>query len=52
MITLDCLKRELLTRDDVCAEYDALAEQFLLTEMLFGARTKVGMTHAQVAERI
>lgn len=52
MTKFDDLKRELLKRDDVRAEYDALAEEFSLAEALLRARAGADMTQAQVAERM
>jgi predicted transcriptional regulator len=46
------LKKELLERDDVRAEYDALAEEFSLAEALIRARAAADMTQAQVAEKM
>jgi len=48
----DDMKTELLTRADVRAEYDALAQEFSLAEMLLRARAEADMTQAQVAERM
>jgi predicted transcriptional regulator len=52
MTRFDDLKKELLKRDDVRAEYDALAEEFSLAEALLRARAEADMTQAQVAERM
>ncbi|MCZ8164033.1 MAG: helix-turn-helix transcriptional regulator [Microcystis sp. LE19-98.1E] len=52
MTRFDDLKKELLKRDDVRAEYDALAEEFSLAEALLRARAEADMTQAQVAEKM
>ena len=46
------LKEEFLKRDDVRAEYDALAEEFSLAEALIRARAESDMTQAEVAEKM
>jgi hypothetical protein len=40
-MNLDELKKGLLKRSDVLAEYEALAEEFLIAEALIRARTGV-----------
>ncbi|MCO4054127.1 MAG: helix-turn-helix transcriptional regulator [Bosea sp.] len=52
MTRFDDLKKELLKRDDVRAEYDALAEEFSLAEALLRARAEADMTQTQVAEKM
>ena len=52
MKTLKHLKAELLTRPDVRAAYDAQAKEFALARELIAARTKAGLTQADVAERM
>lgn len=52
MTKFDDLKQEFLKRDDVRAEYDALAEEFALAEALIRARAEADMTQAQVAEKM
>jgi transcriptional regulator with XRE-family HTH domain len=52
MTSFDDLKRELLKRDDVRAEYGAMAEEFSLAEALIRARAEADMTQAQVAEKM
>jgi predicted transcriptional regulator len=52
MTRFDDLKKELLKRHDVRAEYDALAEEFSLAEALLRARAEADMTQAQVAEKM
>lgn len=52
MTGFDDLKRELLKRDDVRAEYGALSEEFSLALALFGARAEADMTQAQVAKKM
>lgn len=52
MKRLDNLKRELLQDADTRAEYEAMAEEFALARELIAARTRAGLTQAQVAERM
>ncbi len=52
MIPFDDLKRDLLKRDDVRAEYEALAEEFSLAEALIRARSEADLTQTQVADRM
>jgi predicted transcriptional regulator len=52
MTRFDDLKKELLKRDDVRAEYEALAEEFSLAEALLRARAEADMTQSQVAEKM
>lgn len=52
MKTLKNLKAELLARPDVRAAYDGHAEEFALARELIAARTKAGLTQADVAERM
>ena len=52
MIPFDDLKRDLLKRDDVRAEYDALAEAFSIAETLIRARSEADLTQTQVAHRM
>ena len=49
---LNELKKDLLTRADVRAEYDALAEEFSIAEALIRARTEADMTQVEVAEKM
>nr|WP_281721914.1 helix-turn-helix transcriptional regulator [Nitrosomonas nitrosa] len=46
------LKKDLLKRADVRAEYDALAEEFSIAEALIRARSEADMTQAQVAAKM
>lgn len=46
------LKKGLLNRADVRAEYDALAEEFSIAEALIRARSEADMTQAQVAAKM
>jgi transcriptional regulator with XRE-family HTH domain len=46
------LKKEMLQRDDVRAEYESLSAEFSLAEALIRARAEAEMTQAQVAERM
>ncbi|MBX3559898.1 MULTISPECIES: helix-turn-helix transcriptional regulator [Hyphomicrobiales] len=52
MTRFDDLKEELLTRADVRAAYDALAEEFSIAEALIRARTEADMTQAEVAAKM
>ena len=52
MTKLKDLKKQLLERPDVRAEYDALAEEFSLAEALIRARAEADMTQEQVAEKM
>ena len=46
------LKRAALKRADVKAEYEALGPEFELLRQMLGARTKAGLSQADVAERM
>lgn len=46
------LRKDLLKRPDVRAEYDALAEEFSIAEALIRARSEADMTQAQVAAKM
>lgn len=46
------LKREMLGRPEVQAEYDRLAPEFELIESLLRARIGAGLTQAQLAKRM
>lgn len=52
MKKLKDLKTELLVRPDTRAEYDALADEFAMARELIAARTRAGLTQAEVAERM
>lgn len=52
MKTLKTLKTELLARPDTHAEYDALADEFAMARELIAARTRAGLTQAEVAQRM
>jgi len=49
---LNELKKDMLRRADVRAEYDALAEEFSIAEALIRARSEADMTQAQVAAKM
>jgi transcriptional regulator with XRE-family HTH domain len=49
---LNDLKKDLLKRPDVRAEYDALAEEFSLAEALIRARSEADMTQTDVAQKM
>jgi transcriptional regulator with XRE-family HTH domain len=46
------LKKDLLKRNDVRAEHEALAEAFSLAEALIRARSEADLTQTQVADRM
>jgi len=48
----DALKKDLLQREDVRREYDALAQEFSLAEALIRARSEAALTQAQVAAKM
>lgn len=52
MMSHDELKAKALAREDVKAEYEALAPEFALLRAMLQARKKAGLTQAQVAERM
>ncbi|HMN20193.1 MAG TPA: helix-turn-helix transcriptional regulator [Ottowia sp.] len=52
MKTLKDLKTELLEHPDTRAEYDALADESAMARELIAARTRAGLTQAEVAARM
>lgn len=52
MLTHKELKNRALSRAEVKAEYDKLAEEFALLDAFLKARAAAGITQAEVAERI
>lgn len=52
MRTIKTLKAELLARPDTRAEYEAQAEEFAVARELIAARTRAGLTQAEVAQRM
>ena len=52
MKTLKTLKAALLADADTRAAYDALADEFGMARELIAARTRAGLTQAEVAERM
>ncbi len=52
MKTLKTLKAELLAKPGTRAEYDAQAPEFAMARELIAARTRAGLTQADVAERM
>lgn len=52
MKTLKDIKRELLANPDTRAAYDAQADEFAIARELIAARTRAGLTQADVAERM
>ena len=52
MKTLNTLKAELLARPDTRTEYEAQADEFALARELIAARTRAGLTQAEVAQRM
>jgi transcriptional regulator with XRE-family HTH domain len=52
MTDLADLKQRLLEDPDVRAEYEALEPEFAIARELIAARTRAGLSQAQVAERM
>ncbi|MBN9406656.1 MAG: helix-turn-helix transcriptional regulator [Burkholderiales bacterium] len=52
MKTLKTLKAELLAKPAVRTAYDAQADEFTVARELIVARTRVGLTQADVAQRM
>ena len=52
MKNLNAIKRELLANPDTRAAYDAQADEFAIARELIAARTRAGLTQADVAERM
>lgn len=52
MKTLAQLKAELLANPATKAEYDALADEFDMARELITARSRAGLTQADVAQRM
>lgn len=52
MTDLAKLKTRLLTNPEVRAEYDAQAPEFDIAHELIAARTRAGLTQAELAERM
>lgn len=52
MTKLNELKKTLLERPDVRAEYEALAEEFSIAEALIRARAEADMTQEEVARKM
>lgn len=52
MTKLNELKKTLMERPDVRAEYEALAEEFSIAEALIRARAEADMTQEEVARRM
>ena len=46
------LKKQALKRQDVKATYDALEPEFFLLRELLKARKKIGLTQAEIAQRM
>ena len=51
-LSFEAFKKKMLKNPAVKAEYDRLGPQFELAAELIGARTKAGLTQAQVARRM
>lgn len=49
---LQTIKKTMLADREVRAAYDALADEFDLARELIAARTRAGLTQAEVAERM
>ena len=52
MKTLKTLKAQLLANPETRAAYEAQAEEFALARELIAARTRAGLTQAEVAQRM
>lgn len=52
MLTHKELKARALTRPDVKAEYEKLAEEFVFLDEFLKARAEAGLTQTEIAERI
>ncbi|QYO77313.1 helix-turn-helix domain-containing protein [Pelagibacterium sp. 26DY04] len=52
MTSLNELKKDLLKRADVRAEYESLAEEFSIAEALIRARSEADLTQTELAERM
>ena len=52
MTKLNELKKTLMERPDVRAEYEALAEEFSIAEALIRARAEADMTQEEVARKM
>ena len=52
MLTHDELKKKILSKPEVKAEYDSLEEEFALFDELLKARMNAGLTQAEVADRM
>lgn len=52
MIDLADLKARLLADPDTRREYEALGPEFAIARELIGARTRAGLSQAEVAERM
>ncbi|MDA8363700.1 MAG: helix-turn-helix transcriptional regulator [Gammaproteobacteria bacterium] len=52
MKSLKQMKAELLAKAKVKAEYDALADEFAIAQELIAARTRAGLSQAEVARRM
>ena len=51
-IPFDEVRKQVLSIPEVKSEYDALEQEFAIAQALIDARSREGMTQAQVAERI
>ena len=52
MKSLKQMKAELIAAPEVHAEYDALADEFAIARELISARTRAGLSQAEVAQRM
>ncbi|MDR2334352.1 MAG: helix-turn-helix domain-containing protein [Burkholderiaceae bacterium] len=52
MKTLTSLKAEMLAHDDVRMHYESLTDEFAMARELIAARTRAGLTQADVAARM
>ncbi|MBR6467628.1 MAG: helix-turn-helix transcriptional regulator [Desulfovibrio sp.] len=51
-ISFDEVRKQVLSIPEVKSEYNALEQEFAIAQALIDARSREGMTQAQVAERI
>ena len=52
MKSLKQVKARLLAQPEIKAEYDALANEFAIARELIAARTRAGLSQAEVAQRM
>lgn len=52
MIDFESVKKDLLEKDDIKQAYEALADEFEVTEALIRARAQAKLTQSEVAQRM